>query len=123
MVLVGDEGMMLFKRSATDWVVTPSRRRKQFTNTPKTIRRVPNEDIEWMEACKGGPKPLSSFDYSGSLTEMVLLGNLAVRLDKKIRWDAKMLKATNAPEADELIRREYRRGWDISLPAAISRMG
>jgi predicted dehydrogenase len=123
MVLVGDEGMMLFKRSATNWIVTPGRRLKQFSNTAKTIRRVPNEDVEWMEACKGGPKALSSFDYSGQLTEMVLLGNLAVRLDKKIKWDAKTLKATNAPEADELIRREYRKGWDISLPTAISRMG
>ena len=123
MVLVGEDGLMAFKRSSTDWIVTPGSRRNQFANIPKTIRRVPNEDVEWLQACKGGQKALSSFDYSGQLTEMVLLGNLAVRLDKKINWNAKTLKVTNAPEADELIRREYRRGWDISLPAAISRMG
>jgi len=112
-ILVGDEGMMLFKRSSTDWIITPSSRVEQFTDVPKTIRRVPNEDVEWLEACKGGPKPLSSFDYAGPLTEMVLLGNLAVRLGKKIEWDAEALKATNTPEADELIRREYRKGWDL----------
>ena len=124
MILVGDKGMMSFKRSGTDWiVVTPGRRLKQFADVPETIPRVPNEDVEWIEACKGGPKALSSFDYAGALTEMVLLGNLAVRLDKKIEWDAKALKATNAPEADELIRREYRRGWNLSLPAAVSRIG
>ena len=115
MILVGDEGMMLFKRSSTDWIVTPGRRVEQFAGVPKTIHRVPNEDVEWLEACKGGPKPLSSFDYAGPLTEMVLLGNLAVRLSKKIEWNAEALKATNAPEADELIRREYRKGW--KLPA------
>jgi predicted dehydrogenase len=123
MILVGEEGMMLFRRSATDWIVTPGRRAEEFANLPKTIRRVPNEDVEWIEACKGGAKPLSSFDYSGPLTEMVLLGNLAVRLNKKITWDAKTLKATNAPEADELIRREYRKGWDLPISEAVSRIG
>ena len=54
---------------------------------------------------------------------MVLLGNLAVRLDKKMMWNAKTLKVTNAPEADELIRQQYRKGWDITLPSAISRIG
>jgi hypothetical protein len=82
---------------------------------PRTIRRVPNEDAEWIEACKGGPKALSSFDYSGPLTEMVLLGNLAVRLGKPIQWDAQSLKATNAPEADQLIRRSYRKGWELDI--------
>jgi hypothetical protein len=47
---------------------------------------------------------------------MVLLGNLAVRLGERIEWDAKALKATNAPEADELIRRKYRNGWSLPLP-------
>jgi len=119
MILVGDDGMMLFQRSSTDWIVTPASRAKQFDNVPKTIRRVPNEDAEWMEACKGGPKALSSFDYAGPLSEMVLLGNLAVRLGRKIEWDTKALRATNAPEADKLIRREYRKGWDLPIPGAI----
>jgi predicted dehydrogenase len=112
-ILVGDEGTMLFRRSATDWIITPSRRNEQFADVPKTIRRVPNEDTEWLEACQGGPKALSSFDYAGRLTEMVLLGNLAIRLRKKIEWDGKALKATNAPEADELIRLPHREGWKL----------
>jgi len=119
MILVGDDGMMLFKRSSTDWIVNPGRRAEQFASVPKTIHRVPNEDTEWIEACKGGPKALSSFDYAGPLSEMVLLGNLAVRLGKKIKWDSKTLRATNAPEADKLIRREYRKGWDLPIPGAI----
>jgi hypothetical protein len=54
---------------------------------------------------------------------MVLLGNLAVRLGRKIEWDAEALKATNAPEADELIRRQYRKGWNLTVPTAVSRVG
>jgi len=122
MILVGDDGMMAFRRSGNDWiVVTPGSRLDEFGNVPQTIRRVPDEDVEWIEACKGGPKALSSFDYSGPFTEMVLLGNLAVRLGKRIDWDAKALKATNAPEADELIRRIYRKGWSLPLPAELMR--
>ncbi|MHC4508937.1 MAG: Gfo/Idh/MocA family protein [Planctomycetota bacterium] len=112
-VLVGDDGMMSFRRSGTDWIIMPGRRAEQFANVPRTIRRVPNEDVEWLEACRGGPKPLSSFDYAGQLTEMVLLGNLAVRLDKKIEWDGEALKARSAPEADTLIRRPCREGWNL----------
>jgi len=123
MILVGDDGMMLFRRSGADWIAVSGDRQEKFADVPETVRRVPNEDVEWMEACKGGPKALSSFDYSGLLTEMVLLGNLAVRLGKKIEWDAKKLKATNAPEADELIRREYRKGWNLPVPTAVSRIG
>jgi predicted dehydrogenase len=122
-ILVGDEGLMLFRRGSTDWIVTPSPRAKEFADTPRTVRRVPNEDAEWIGACKGGPKPLSSFDYSSRLTEMVLLGNLAVRLDKKIEWDSAALKAKNAPEAEALIRRPYRKGWELSVPPAVLRVG
>ena len=78
-----------------------------------TIPRVSNEDQEWIDACRGGPAALSNFDYSGPLTEFVLLGNLAIRLGKKIEWDGPSAKATNAPEAQPLIRREYRKGWEL----------
>ncbi|MHC4700612.1 MAG: hypothetical protein ACYTFQ_08550 [Planctomycetota bacterium] len=44
-----------------------------------------------------------------------------MRLDKRIEWDAKALKATNAPEADELIRRTYRKGWSLPLPSELMR--
>jgi predicted dehydrogenase len=115
LILVGEQGLMLFQRGNTNWIVTPSSRLEALADVPRTIPRVANEDVEWVEACKGGPKALSSFDYSGPLTEMVLLGNLAVRLGKPIQWDAGALKATNAPEADELIRRQYRPGWELDF--------
>ena len=119
MILVGDRGMMLFKRSATDWIVTPSARLKQFADVPQTVRRVPNEDVEWIGACKGGPKPLSSFDYAGPLTEMVLLGTVAVRLGRKVEWDSNAMKAKNASEADRFVRLPCRRGWELPIVPAI----
>jgi predicted dehydrogenase len=64
---------------------------------------------EWVEACKGGAPAGANFDYSGPLTETVLLGNLAVRLNKRIEWDAANMRCTNAPEANDLVRKTYRK--------------
>jgi hypothetical protein len=64
---------------------------------------------EWIEACKGGTPAGANFEYSGPLTEMVLLGNLAVRTGKKIEWDAAKLRCTNVPEANEFVRKQYRK--------------
>ena len=56
---------------------------------------------------------LCNFDYSGALTEAVLLGNIAYRTGKRLDWDAATLKATNCPEADKYIRKQYREGWEV----------
>jgi hypothetical protein len=56
---------------------------------------------------------MSNFDYAGVLTETVLLGNVALRVRKKMEWDGENLRATNAPEADRYIRRDYRQGWTL----------
>ncbi|MEX2118677.1 MAG: Gfo/Idh/MocA family oxidoreductase [Pirellulales bacterium] len=70
---------------------------------------------EWVAAIKGGSPAASNFpDYAGPLTETVLLGNLAVWASgKKIEWDAKNLKATNAPEVEPIIKTTYREGYSL----------
>jgi len=75
---------------------------------------VASEDAEWLAACKGGPPALSNFANSGPFTEVVLLGNLAIRTGKKLNWDGPAMKATNCPEADQYIHRRYRKGWELS---------
>jgi hypothetical protein len=86
-----------------------------YKRPAKTIPRVPGNDphLDWIRACKGGPAACSNFDISGPFTEWVLLGNLAIRLNKKIEWDSEKLRVKNAPEAEELIRGGYRHGWKI----------
>jgi hypothetical protein len=68
---------------------------------------------EWLEACKGGKKAGANFDYGGPLTEMVLLGNVAIRTGKKLDWDGPNMKVTNVPEANEYLHRPYRGGWTL----------
>ena len=70
---------------------------------------------EWVEAIKAG-KPelaLANFDYAGLLTAAFLLGNVAIRTGKPIEFDGEKCAVTNVPEAAKLIRREYRKGWDL----------
>jgi predicted dehydrogenase len=73
-----------------------------------------NHYTEWTSAIIGQGQTSCPFSYSGPLTETVLLGNVAYRTGKTIEWDSEQLKATNVPEADRLIRREYRSGWSVA---------
>ena len=60
-----------------------------------------------------GPKPVSNFtDHAAPLTEMVLAGNLAVRLAKPIAWDAAGMDARGLPEVKAMLKRSYRAGWE-----------
>ncbi len=68
---------------------------------------------EWIAACKGGPAGYSDFDIAAYLTEIILLGCVALRVGRKIEWDGPNMRATNAPEAAEFIRRKYRKGWGL----------
>ncbi len=54
-------------------------------------------------------------DHAGPLTEMVLAGNLAVRLGKRIDWDMKHMEARGLPEVKAMLKREYRAGWKPKL--------
>ena len=64
-------------------------------------------------ACKTGSPTTCNFDYSGALTEAILLGNVAYRAGRKLQWDPVDLKATNCPAAQKYIARDYRDGWTL----------
>ena len=78
-----------------------------------TLPRVGSHHGEWIDCCVKGTEPSANFVYSGWLTEANHLGNVAYRLGRKIEWDATNLRVTNVPEAAALIRREYRKGWEL----------
>lgn len=81
---------------------------------PESIPNSIGHHKEWIEAVKKKAPTTCNFDYSGQLAETVLLGNVSHRVgNKEILWDSENLKATNCPEADPFIRREYRTGWSL----------
>ena len=68
---------------------------------------------EWIAGCKGGPVPYSNFEIAGYLTEIILLGCIALRVGKKLEWDGPNMRATNAPEAAQYVKRNNRKGWEL----------
>lgn len=73
-----------------------------------------NHYHQWVDACLGKGKTSAPFSYAGPLTEALLLGVVANRFpEKTLKWDAKNLKVTNLPAANKLIKREYRKGFEV----------
>ena len=117
-VVIGSEGRLFFNRGKDNWFVKPSHMLDGL-QVEQSIPRARGQDPhnEFFDAIvAGNPKgALSNFHHAGPFTEMVLLGNLAVRLGKKVEWDAANLRSPNSPEADPLIRRPYRKGWELEV--------
>ena len=111
-MFVGSEGMMF--ADYNNYRLFPQEKFKNYKPPKPTIPRSIGHHAEWIKACKDGSATTCNFDYSGALTETVLLGNVAFRTGKSLEWDAKNLKATNAPEADKYVRKEYRKGWEVA---------
>lgn len=115
-LLVGDDGAMVSNTYCSSVRLVPETKMKEFLpNRPeKTIPRIKGGHFnEWIEAIKGGPKAGSNFDYSGKLTETVLLGNLAIRSGRKLEWDGDAMRVTNFEPANQYVRRAYRDGWGV----------
>jgi hypothetical protein len=79
-----------------------------------TLPRSPGHHREWLDACKGGQPAGSNFEYGARLTEIVLLGVLALRTGQRIQWDADAMKAKGLAQADAIIKESYRKGWEIA---------
>jgi len=113
-LFVGDHGKIL------DGRILPLSRRQAYQLPPPSIPSSPGHYEEWLDACKGGPPPGSNFDWAGPLTEVVLLGNIALRVELRERltdcvleWDGGARRFTNVPEANAYLHTEYRAGWSL----------
>lgn len=110
-LFVGEKGMLVADYGRLR--LLPEEQFKDFVRPPKTIADSMGHYNEWVHAIKNGGQSLCNFDYSGALTETVLLGNVAYRAGEKFSWDGANLKVINCPKAEALIRREYRKGWEL----------
>ena len=109
-IFVGSEGMLL--SSYSKHLLYPEEKFADFERPPQTIPPGGTHK-EWIAKCKSGEPVMTRFEYSGPLTETVLLGTVAYRVGQKIEWDSAKLRTTNSPEANLLIGRENREGWAL----------
>ncbi len=112
-ILIGDKGTILCGGWSNGPRLLPRSRMEAYTQPAPTLPRSNGWMRDWVDACKGGRAASSNFDVGGHLTEVILLGNVALRTGKKIVWDGVNLKALNVPEAEQFINPPYRKGWSL----------
>ena len=112
MLYYGDKGVILAPHGGGARLI-PDSRMKGFKAPKQLFERGINHWQEWIRACKGGPKPLSNFDYAGPLTETILLGNVAAKAGAKLEWDGARMRVTNIRKANKFLSRKYRSGWTL----------
>ena len=111
---VGDRGKIMHKSHGGKPTLLPLSRMNDFQRPDETLPRIKgSHEQNWIDACKGGAPACSNFNYSGPLTEVVLLGNLAIRTEGHLLWDGPNMRVTNNEAANEFVRREYRQGWRL----------
>ncbi|NLH43372.1 MAG: Gfo/Idh/MocA family oxidoreductase [Planctomycetes bacterium] len=118
-LFLGEKGTILHGSHGAGGVrIIPETKMRAYKRPERTLPRVKGgqsgHEQDWIRACKDGKPASSSFEYGGPLTEMVLLGVLAMRFkDMPLEWDSANLKVTNLPEADTLIHPPFRDGWTL----------
>lgn len=110
-LFVGEKGNLLADYGRRQ--LLPEDKFKDFPAPAPTIPDSIGHHREWIEAIRNGGPTTCNFDYSGALTETVLLGNVAYRVGKRIEWDHATLRARGCPEADAFIQHTYREGWRL----------
>ncbi len=113
LLFVGDRGKILSFNGARPKLI-PEARMNSYKQPPKTLPRSPGNEREWLDACLGNKvKPGGNFEFSGLVTETLLLGNLAVRSGQKLNWDRANLKVVNSDLAQKFVRPDRRPGWEL----------
>ncbi|MGQ9461535.1 MAG: Gfo/Idh/MocA family protein [Candidatus Fervidibacter sp.] len=108
-LLIGEKGIIFNGR------LLPADKFKDYKPPEPTLPRAPQDNhyLEWVQACKTGSQTMSNFEFSSLVTEVVLLGNVALLTGEKIEPEPETMKAKGCPEAEKFIKREYRKGWSL----------
>ena len=115
-LIIGDKGKMVHgSHGASALRIIPETKMREYKRPPKTIPRIKgSHEDDWLRACKDGTPACSTFEYGGALTEMALLGMIAIRVkDQRLEWDSQNLKFKNNAKANELLHIDYRSGWKL----------
>jgi predicted dehydrogenase len=112
-LFVGEKGMLLADYDRH--VLLPEKQFEGFQPPKPTIPDSIGHHAEWILACKTGGPTTCNFDYSGPLSEAVLLGNVAFRTGQKLDWDYRRLQARGCPEAADYLKPVWTPGWSAKV--------
>ena len=110
-MVIGTKGALLLPHHSGP-VLLP---KEKFQNYPRPKLTGGNHYHHFIDACLGGKKTESNFAKTGPMAEAILLGTVAARVPGVVlTWDAERMKIPNCPEAEKLLRRTYRKGWEVA---------
>ncbi|MHC4477568.1 MAG: Gfo/Idh/MocA family protein [Planctomycetota bacterium] len=114
-VFVGDKGKIMCGTYGDSPRIIPESKMQEYKRPTKTLPRIQgSHEKNWLDACKGGGAACSNFDYSGSFTETVVMGNFAIRIPgTRLDWDGENMRVTSNEEANRFVNEPYREGWSL----------
>jgi predicted dehydrogenase len=114
-ILIGEAGgIMHGSHGAGGARIIPDKKMRDYKQPARKIPRVRGHHADWLDAIREGRQAGSSFDYGGQLTELALLGLIAIRfLGRKLQWDAEKMQFPNCAEANRYLNPPYRTGWTL----------
>ena len=114
-VVIGTRGKIMHgSHGASPCRIIPETAMKAYTLPPQKLPRVRGHHDDWLTAVRKGVQAGSNFNYGGPLTELALLGLIAIRhTGTKLLWDGQAARFTNSPTANALLNPPYRQGWSL----------
>jgi hypothetical protein len=112
-LLVGTKGKLLHDTYGLRPRLLPTSLHASVGKPPQKLARIPGEDHEmnWVGAAKATTQASSPFEYAAKLTEVMLLGVVALRAGRKIEYDGAAMRVTNVAAANDFLQRAPRTGW------------
>src|SRR5262249_59066475 len=115
-LLVGSKGKLIHETYGRKPRLLPASLHDSFGQPNRTLARIPDENHEmnWADAAKGKTEPPCPFEHAAKLTEVMLLGVVALRAGKKIEYDGAAMRVTNDDAANQYLQRNApRSGWTL----------
>ena len=115
LLFVGDSGKILGNFYGDSPRLIPESTMQAFKRPPQTLERPIDEIDQWVRAIKGGRPSDARFEVLRPITETLLLGGIGIRVPDQLSWDAENMRFTNSEEANALLYRKYREGWELPV--------
>jgi len=115
LLFVGEKGKIFAGFSGSSPRLIPEKAMQAFQRPPKTLPRPEPELDQWVRACRGDKPADARFQIIRPVNETLMLGSVALRVPKKLYWDAEKMRFSNSDEANKLVYRNYRKGWELPV--------
>ncbi len=112
-VIVGSECSIMAGPWCDGARIIPEKKMQEVGKRPWTVEGYGDHMGSWLKACREGTPTASNFSFAAAVTEVALLGSIALRHGRKLQWDAEKMRFPNEPEADKFLRAELRKGWNV----------